>query len=174
MIQTCCPSLVNIFTLPGWPPSYPVLTIPCVQMTHNFLPLVLTYFLSSNSIYLIAFHHFKLHILPALLTHTVQVEFIVLFFQNCLSPRTPISITTQAKNLGIILSSFLLIIHQSSKSFSPIISPFQLLSLLFIPFSSHWYSHCLVFRLGYYYPVLTNYHASSFAFCNLSSIQLWE
>lgn len=94
-------------------PSHQKFILIFIQMTHNFSPLVLTYFLSSNSMYLIAFHHFKLHILLALLTHTLQVEFIVLFFQNCVSPRTPICITIQAKNLG----SFYL---PSSSVYSPV------------------------------------------------------
>ena len=116
----------------------------------------------------------QLHVIPALLTQTVQVEFTILSSQDCFSSSTPEFIIIQAKNLGscCLLSSLLL--TKVNQSFSPAISPSQSLSSLCTPLSCHWYYYCLVFRLVYYYRLLTNYHASSSAFCDLSSIQLPE
>lgn len=77
-------------------------------------------FLSTNCIYLIAFCPLKGHVLPGLFTQTVQVKFIILFFQNYLSSIAPIQVIVQAPKRGsfyLLSSSF----TKSSESFSPII-----------------------------------------------------
>lgn len=96
------------------------------------------------------------------------------FFQTCLSPSTHFHhYPSQKPGDHSISFRFHYLPHPIHPSVLFFFLPW-LFSLLPILFSSHWYSHCLDFCLSYYYPVVTNYYASSSAFCNWSSIQLPE
>lgn len=170
---TCCSPWLKflLFLADLIPAQYFITTY--VQMIHKFLPSFLTYFLSFSFTYLTASCDLKLHALPALLTWTVWIESIILFFQNCFPSSTPTSLIIQAKSWV----SFGLL---SSPLFTTSVSPSGVLFLLPQLLSLHsTLPFSLIYSLfnllsGLLLSSLTNYHTSSSTFCNLSSIQLPE
>lgn len=102
------------------------------------------------------------------------VESIILFSQTYFPSRTPTSIIMQAKSRASFCLLSLPLFTTSGESFKSYCFSFLSHSHYVLHFLSHWYSRCLIFCLGYYYPLLTNYHGFSSAFCNLSSIRLPE